>query len=173
MLNSISLNDYIKRENPKLKCDTCVIKQMIELGDSCYWPNEKGRWEYFLPEVEIAVCDYLKKILQGQMVTEEDAKELDQCELFLPEIDWAGLRKDDIKIMQGLSDFIYLSTGIRTDTETLVAVYQQVRKAKGPRITSVVDDGESVKTQFAYERENYKLFALIRDAVLDVEKEET
>jgi hypothetical protein len=170
MLSSISLNDYISREKPKLKCDSCVIKQMVELGDSCYWPNDKGRWEYFLPEVDTTICDYLRKILDGQAISDDDIKEFDQCELFMPEMDWAGLRKDDIKIMQGLSDFIFLSTGIITDTETLVAVYQQVRKAKGPRIVSVADEGDDVKNQFSYERANYKLFALIRDAVLAVEK---
>jgi len=173
MQSSISLNDYIKREKPKLKCDTCVVKQMVELGDSCYWPNDRGRWEYFIPEVEIAICDYLKKILDGQTISNGDKIEFDQCELYIPEMDWAGLRKDDIKIMQGLSDFIYLSTGIRTDTETLVAVFQQVRKAKGPRIVSVAEEGDDVKNQFAYEKANYKLFALIRDTVLEVEKEET
>ena len=164
MRNSTSLTEYIGQEKPEMRCDDCIIKQMIELGDCCYWPDGKGRWEHFLPEVEVTTCDYVNALILGQRIDEKRAEEFEDCLLFLPKIDWAGLRKQDLKIMQSLSDFIFLSIGIRSDVDTLSKVFQKVRRISGVRIVST-GEGEDI---LKYEEKNYRLFGLVRDAIAEL-----
>lgn len=168
MRSSISLRMVVQEKND-IRCNDCIVKQMIEFGEGCYWPSKEGKWEYFLPEVETTTCSYLKKVLRGSSVKDEDKEMFNECEQFLPSIDWAGLRKDEIKVMQALADFVFLSTGIKVDLDTLIEVFQEVRKMKNIRIQSSVVDGNEVLNQFGYERGNYTLFGVIRDVIADAE----
>jgi hypothetical protein len=126
MPNSLSLNQIIREKKSKTLCDTCIIKQMISNGEGCYWPASNGKWEYFLPDVEVNNCGYLKKILKGFPLSDNDIETFNKCENFLPEIAWNGLRKIETKVIQALYEFVLLSTGKTVDFDTIIEVFQEI-----------------------------------------------
>lgn len=167
MASLMSLNDIIQ-EPYKNRCDKCIVKQMIEYGDCCYWPSKKDKWDYFLPEVEISQCYYLDKVLKGASIKPEDDMFIDKCDQFIPQIEWNGLRKTEIKIIQAIFDFCFLSTGKKADFAALIEIFQEVKRMKNIRIQTNVSEIETVMEQFAFERQNYALFGVVRDAVAEI-----
>lgn len=172
MPNSKSLRDFqfLDEGARGILCETCIVKQIIENADASHWPGEKGKWAHFVPDVDGSDCILVQRLLTGTMLRDDDKERLKTCDKFLPQIAWAGLRKSETVIIQELFEFVFLSTGLKPDTDALINIFQEVRQTKTGRIV-IPTPGTDITTQFGFERANYNLLALVRDSFAEIHNE--
>lgn len=169
MQNSKSLRNFrfLDEDAKGILCETCIVKQIIENADASHWPDGNGKWSHYVPDVEESNCIFVQRLLAGTTLRDDDKERLKKCEKFLPQIAWVGLRKSETVVIQELYEFIFLSIGIKPDIDALVDVFQEVRQTKAARIT-LPPAGTDITTQFGFERANYNLLALVRDAFAEI-----
>lgn len=169
MSDSKSLRDFqfFDEGVEGILCKTCIVKQIIENADASHWPGADGKWSYYVPDVEESDCILIQRLLTGTMLRDDDKERLKTCEKYLPQIVWGGLRKSETVIIRELFEFIFLSMGLKPDMNDLIETFQEIRQTKTGRIVTPTP-GIDITTQFGFERANYNLLALVRDAFAEI-----